>query len=493
MDRAFMSPGHTNSSWRGLAALQRGDAVNARPGYCATTLLPGNCSTGSSGFWPARLNRIKSLDDCIAKCQQCPRCSTVSLSLARAHSECSWYSACDLSDLRRPPRTGKDYTTVYVKPAARMLPPAVSTRAQRHLTVSIATVCAGIGSRCALVQWCERALKLAQALQWYNGWRVRLIVITGDQAGSGWRAADGPDPGDCAQATFVPSDVRVTASVDSCDRRNVAAKVHRQFGGWQRIAIQRWQLYSRTQDDYVICSDVDVDLFAEGQQEAEDVARRWATLAVPGGHKPWVHLVANADHSSPLNTGVMVLRPSMWLFEDGLRVLQACTWNHTHGWQLVGPPDRLGIVPTHPDGVEVARDVMHRPKAGDPLAWTKAWRFAFSSSDQGFFWYMLYVRHRLGAYFRLKANRHRVLHWWGTTKPWRTGFNTSLENVSSRAISKTYTYLLQSAMPAGGSANATTCQRLLFSLRQRIEDDARFDSLPSWPLGQYVPYSYVWR
>ena len=65
----------------------------ARPGYCGWTTSAGNCTSGSKGSWNTDALGIRSLADCMARCRRCANCRFVSLSLSRAHRDCSWYRA----------------------------------------------------------------------------------------------------------------------------------------------------------------------------------------------------------------------------------------------------------------------------------------------------------------------------------------------------------------------------------------------------------------
>lgn len=61
---------------------------------------------------------------------------------------------------------------------------------------------------------------------------------------------------------------------------------------------------------------------------------------VDGNARPGIsmHILANSDHASPINTGAMLLKPSRYLYRDGLRVLDACELNRSHGWGFAGRP-----------------------------------------------------------------------------------------------------------------------------------------------------------
>ena len=103
-----------NSHLQGLAEMlsssRNSSAVGAKAGLCGATSKLG-CRPTKSGYWPASETGIRSLDDCVAKCQRCAACRYVSFS--RAHDDCSWYSvqACNMAKLVEPPSTGLDYAT----------------------------------------------------------------------------------------------------------------------------------------------------------------------------------------------------------------------------------------------------------------------------------------------------------------------------------------------------------------------------------------------
>ena len=58
-----------------------------------------------------------------------------------------------------------------------------------------------------------------------------------------------------------------------------------------------------------------------------------------------VELLGTPDYSSPLNTGVMLLKPSAARYAEGVQVLQRCVFNRTLGWELAGRPSTLSVTP----------------------------------------------------------------------------------------------------------------------------------------------------
>ena len=70
----------------------------------------------------------------------------------------------------------------------------------------------------------------------------------------------------------------------------------------------------------------------------------------------------------------------------------------------------------------MARDFEQRLQATKAYR-TDSWDFTSSDCDQGLFFYLLYVKHRLGAFGRAWPRRRSVRlfgrHWWASYKPWR--------------------------------------------------------------------------
>lgn len=107
-------------------------------------------------------------------------------------------------------------------------------------------------------------------------------------------------------------------------------------------------------------------------------------------------------------------------------MLRRCRFNHTHGWELVGRPNELGVRPRFLSPVRGGLTAIRSPDAPGGEFWmtdpnsTAAqrrndWMFNAALGDQGFFWYMLFLRHRDGgAYFPHERPEHFAFHYWGT-------------------------------------------------------------------------------
>jgi hypothetical protein len=519
-------------------------------GYCGIALTVGNCTVGDSGVFLGP----DSLPSCVDACTRCARCALVSWSRTQDHGrgDCSWYAACDLGDLRRPPAQALDYVTKRVKAEPAPLPSALlpsssdppprpiapggravtprraatdGTQAS-HVSVAVATLATSAWTRkkhrakrrrvagdgaapssalCALVQWCEGAALFARALRSNGlGWTVRVVVIGESRSVLA----------DCPDAIFHPLDANVSRAMRTCGAGD--AEAHPVATD---INMYKWGLLRLHEYDFVVFADADINLMSTN--DLQTTSARWAdvvTRALASGassnrHPPWPTFVANADAMSPVNAGLWIVRPSVALYRDGLQVMSRCKWNTSHGWELVGPPQSLGLTLRHPDGRPLD-DVADHPHKTDAYL-RDSWDFVSGARNQGFFWYFFYIRHRVGAYFRYQANAHRVLHWRAWPKPWSVGdafgfapkrallakggvvttaevAPEDIEEAPPWLLGRAYAYLLQSSMLGGGSSSASSCVRSLWSFRRAIEDSSHFHDLPEERLGSSVPFFPMW-
>ncbi|KAL1496168.1 hypothetical protein AB1Y20_014785 [Prymnesium parvum] len=108
-------------------------------------------------------------------------------------------------------------------------------------------------------------------------------------------------------------------------------------------------------------------------------------------------LLATPDHSSPVNAALMIARPSLPLYREGVDVLSSAAgrpFDFSRGWRSVGTPK--AVLP--------AADAAwwRRPGQLEMLDWN-SWRFVGASIDQGFFFYMTRLLHTHGTDLRTSA------------------------------------------------------------------------------------------
>ena len=200
----------------------------------------------------------------------------------------------------------------------------------------------------------------------------------------------------------------------------------------------KWELLRLGEYDAVLFTDIDVDLLPKmhefnmrsrgAEAAAATVASYWQSQLPPLVERarartlPRLRIVGTADSTTPFNAGTFWLFPPSEtdggeaLYADGLRVLRA-PYNTTHGWALEGSPKQLFAerVLRHPHGSTLTFN--HKPAVIDDAEWT------FSSADveQGFFLYVLWARHDVGAYAKRPRAGPRVWHYvkgGALQKPW---------------------------------------------------------------------------
>ena len=181
-------------------------------------------------------------------------------------------------------------------------------------------------------------------------------------------------------------------------------------------------------------------------------------------------------------------------------MLQACQFNTTHGWSHAGRPQSLQLHWRFPDGEAAlgTKDLVDDPRQ-QYYKVHNSWRFVGAEIDQGFLFYMFWVRSRTGANFRYHST-HKILHWWHLPKPWLVGRpdthrppnewpSPTCEGVPVSSLSRAYTYLGRSRMlHAGDNTTASPCAHALWLVRRAVEDDPRFHELPLTLLGINVPF-----
>ena len=319
--------------------------------------------------------------------------------------------------------TGPDYATVQVKrpvsksalrksaaSMGRQRGASVAAGSHTRVRMAILTVAIGAGPRCGLLQWCEAARRLQEVLSADHD--VEIIVVGVDSAATA--TTQRADSRDCPGATIVAAEPSLEHAVRHCVTKKVQP---RPFGAGRDPQRGRvlygWHALSLSQFDVVLKSDLDVDLMPP-EADAPHTRRRWRTMLrqlLPYGgkqgndrryavdrssqHRVGISsndapplCIAHADHESPVNTGLMVLRPNSTLYQEGVRVLGECDFTPTHGWEGVGRPRSLDWVrPRHLDGA-TATDVGlgNEPNATSAQK-HNSWKFVAGALDQGFFWY----------------------------------------------------------------------------------------------------------
>ena len=223
----------------------------------------------------------------------------------------------------------------------------------------------------------------------------------------------------------------------------------------------KWQLMSLTEFDWVLFTDMDVDVMPLSLSPHGNaaIAGDWDRTLREAQRAESIRLVVNADWSSPVNTGVMLLRPSLDIYLDGIEVLNA-PFDTSKGWNMSGSPAQLlgSTRLLHMDGTQM----LYR---GQPAKIDHAqWDFVGADIDQGFFTYMLLARHPFARYARpprLVRNadgtleQHVFHHHWGPgLKPWQRIVAYQANNTASdEELCQSVQWIHDGVLNAGGSSS----------------------------------------
>ena len=151
----------------------------------------------------------------------------------------------------------------------------------------------------------------------------------------------------------------------------------------------KWELFRLHSFDVVLFVDVDIEVMPLAHFDPARAAHMWATGLAAFASDARISLLGRPDHTGvPLNTGLLLARPSKTLFQSGVAALRNCSFNASHGWGLVGPAAaraallRVGDSQGE-DTITASRAVRFGPG--------RKWDFVCADSDQGFFFWMVGV------------------------------------------------------------------------------------------------------
>ena len=275
---------------------------------------------GCSSATPGDVGRC-----CASQCEACARCQYYSFAKDRRgrrgrrrnFTACRWYAdtQCDMRDLRHSAgiHSKGEWQTVQAKrsvPAA--LPPDLGRASPLRLAIVGLTF--GSSQHCGIVGWCQGARRLRRVLP--VQWTVTIAVIGGKDPRSARRRGHA-----CEGATHVAADGELGRLADACSRKT--RRAWRGMPGTRGISVPpatilKWQLLAMDAYDALLFADLDVDLFPL-ESNTTLVGSAWLSRlpAFVRADQPIV-VLANADHATPVNTGLMLVKPHRALHADGI-------------------------------------------------------------------------------------------------------------------------------------------------------------------------------
>ena len=281
---------------------------------------------------------------------------------------------------------------------------------------------------CALPLWCAKAARLASHLKQkiVTTWAVSVVIMAPHQST------------ECPNATYVWHKETLQASKQyAANQGSGGAGAH--ATSWRLLhhaVMLKWQLFALTQYDLLLYADVDVDVspkssFLERLRPPSPSSIQEFNAALHSFLQSPFLIVGSPDHESPINTGVLLIKPRRWVFTEALQLMRRGNWSTQTGFAGAGTPrqlftNRLSLLRQLELGYlpKLLRS-RNGGKAWATLVTTQmmisnSWSFVGGNLDQGSFWYLLYHVHGVGTWAR-GSNLLSVDHFWGQSKPWSRG------------------------------------------------------------------------
>ena len=194
-------------------------------------------------------------------------------------------------------------------------------------------------------------------------------------------------------------------------RRDSISRRHLQSIEFSSANLIKWQALSLIMYRAVLLIDIDVDLFLHSGGMLPMIGTPERAVL----DETWNHhflsflnssdqLIVTADVTSPITGGIILLKPSLSIFERGRRVIEQRQWSELYGFNHVGKPRDL---------------LQHVEEAHKSRMWRHdTWNFVTADGDQGLFVYIYLIKMSGNVRWR-KRSKLTVNHFFYGHKPWR--------------------------------------------------------------------------
>lgn len=230
---------------------------------------------------------------------------------------------------------------------------------------------------CPVAFWVSRADAFAAAIRAASGRDARVDAFTNCRPAGAWRSARG---------TRVAVHARVPEALNASVSAYASAQQHR------KMTRCLYKLLALGRDDvsFSLILDADVDAWPPELERAPNrAAAQWVAAMRRMEASGWV-LGSMADAASPINGGIVLVRPHPRLYAEALATLAlgGGAFNSTHGWGLLGSP--RAVVPREDPAWELGVE------EGGGLLVRDSWAYHGARVDQGLWFHLTRVRTRLG-------------------------------------------------------------------------------------------------
>ena len=310
---------------------------------------------------------------------------------------------------------------------------AVTIPVHSRLKLGITTVCDGQPRfLCGTLRWCQDANRLRKMLEAFAD--TTTVIIT--------RRARLDD---CLDAVTVWNEELYTSAVQWVCR--LGLKIDHEGRDYLYAVIMKLLGLALTSFDVVLFTDLDVVIAPLG---GPSLSLAWE-MSLRSLVNSSILFVGAPDHSAPINTGAWLACPRAHFLGSALHVLRNCNWTEDHGFCHVGSPRDImaanGSRLCDQLSLGYAASPYKRLSAGIEYGRLNTWKFVGGSTDQGLFWYLIYVVGGVGTWsasitsYALSINGHwcapEARHYWGHDKPWELVAihrNRRISNLSQKAL-----------------------------------------------------------
>tara|TARA_B100001989_G_scaffold235679_1_gene197082 strand:+ start:807 stop:1844 length:1038 start_codon:yes stop_codon:yes gene_type:complete len=200
--------------------------------------------------------------------------------------------------------------------------------------------------------------------------------------------------------------------------RDKISRTHLQSIEFSGANLMKWQTLSLIMYRAVLLIDIDVDLFLNSRGVLPSLGTPERDVLDDTWNNKFRYflnssddLVVTADIHSPINGGIILLKPCLYLFKKGIQVIENRQWSESYGFNHVGKPRNL-----LKNVIEAHKSRMWRHNT---------WNFVTADGDQGLFVYIYLIE--MGGNVRWKKSSNlKVNHFFYGHKPWRPATRCAL-------------------------------------------------------------------
>ena len=179
---------------------------------------------------------------------------------------------------------------------------------------------------CALPLWCQQAHRLARNIP--PPWRTQLVVMAPRSSGE-------------CNASYIWNNDTADANAAYLARTPIK-------GSWAYLkscVLLKWSVFALGHLDLVLYADIDVDLYPPTQVyrgvKLPYLFHPLFRSSMDAFLQSTALIVSDPDHSSPINTGIFLAKPTRWVHLAALSCMYSCRFTSETGFDEAGRPQQV--------------------------------------------------------------------------------------------------------------------------------------------------------